>query len=232
MRRKTAFILMGCFFLSIIQLFSEEAINLQMLTRIRQEGFGNSKVMEILNRLCDEIGPRLTGSTNMRKANEWTQKQLEDWGLTNAHLEAWGPFRRGWSMDRVSVHMISPDYAPLLVFPKAWTPGLSGPVRAKVMKVKLESEADFANYKGKVAGMILLLSPIEEIKPQDKPNMTRLSDQQLDQIFHYTPPPAPTNKKPEPNSSRNATLKKRLSSFSLKKKLSLSLNRAVGAEGC
>ncbi len=149
--------------------------------------------MEILNRLCDEIGPRLTGSPNMRKANEWARKQLEDWGLANAHLEAWGPYRRGWSMDRVSVHMISPGYAPLVVFPKAWTPGLSGPVQAKVMKVKLESEADFANYKGKLAGMILMLSPIEEIKPQDKPNMTRLSDQQLDQIFHYTPPP-PRNK--------------------------------------
>ena len=203
--RRTVALTVLCFFLSsTVQSWSEENVDLQMLTRIRQEGFGNSKVMEILSRLCDEIGPRLTGSPNMRKANEWARKQLEDWGLTNAHLEAWGPYRRGWSMDRVSGHMISPDYAPLVVFPKAWTPSLKGPVRAKVMKVKLESEADFANYKGKLAGRILLLSPIEEIKPQDKPNMTRLSDQQLDQIFHYTPPPA--SNKPE---ARAEYIKKR-----------------------
>lgn len=231
MQRKLVLILISSLFLPSILLFSEEAANLQVLTRIRQEGFENSKVMEILNRLCDEIGPRLTGSPNMRKANVWAEKQLENWGLTNAHLEAWGPFRRGWSMDRVSANMISPDYAPLVVFPKAWTPGLGGPVQAKVMKVKLESEADFANYKGKVAGMILLLSPIEEIKPQDKPNMTRLSDQQLEHIFHYTPPPPPNKQEARAEFIKKRNFEKALLQFLAEEKVVAVIEPGRGSGG-
>src|SRR5439155_7033454 len=55
---------------------AEERVDLQMVTKIRLEGFRDSKVMETASRLMDSIGPRLTGSPNMKKANEWTRKQL------------------------------------------------------------------------------------------------------------------------------------------------------------
>ena len=87
----------------------EERVDLDMVTKIRLEGFRDSKVMDTASHLMDSIGPRLTGSPNMKKANEWTRKQLESWGLSNAHLESWGPFGRGWSYDQCSVRMISPD---------------------------------------------------------------------------------------------------------------------------
>jgi len=45
--------------------------------------------MKTLEYLTDAIGPRLTGSPNLKRANEWTRDQLACWGLTNAHLEAW-----------------------------------------------------------------------------------------------------------------------------------------------
>ena len=71
---------------------AEERVDLEMVTAIRQEGFRNSKVMETASHLMDSIGPRLTGSPNMKRANEWTRKQLADWGLANAHIETWEPF--------------------------------------------------------------------------------------------------------------------------------------------
>ena len=60
-----------------------------MVTRIRDEGFSNSKVMETAGYLTDVIGPRVTGSPQMRQANDWTRAQLESWGLANARLEGW-----------------------------------------------------------------------------------------------------------------------------------------------
>src|SRR5512140_560308 len=84
--------------------------DLTMLTRIRQEGFRNSKVMEIASGLTDGIGPRLTGSPNMKRANEWTMKKLEEFGLSNSHLESY-PFGRGWSYELSSVRLVSPDVA-------------------------------------------------------------------------------------------------------------------------
>ena len=84
--------------------------------RIRYEGFHNSKVMDYATGLMDSIGERLTGSPNMKRANEWTRDQFIAMGLCNAHLEAWGPFGRGWANQYVNVRMTSPDMATLLAY--------------------------------------------------------------------------------------------------------------------
>src|SRR5262245_18254503 len=72
------------------------------IVRIKDEGLNRSQVMPTLSYLSDVIGPRLTGSPNMKRANEWTRDQLTKWGLQNAHLESWGPFGRGWALKSFS----------------------------------------------------------------------------------------------------------------------------------
>src|SRR2546428_11288490 len=86
-----------------------ESPDLQMQTRIRQEEFRNSKVMDIASGLTDFVGPRLTGSPNMKRANEWTRDKLTEFGLSNGHLESWGPVGRGWSYEGCSPRLTSPD---------------------------------------------------------------------------------------------------------------------------
>jgi hypothetical protein len=156
-----------------------ESVDYGTVTLIRDEGFNGSKVMETLAQLTDVLGPRLTGSPAAKKANEWTRDQLATWGLVNAHLESFGPFGRGWSVERVSVHAVSPFTAPLIALPKAWTPGTEGPVRGKLVKAKLESEADLEKHKGKLAGMIVLLADGRELKGPDTPLFRRYSEQEL-----------------------------------------------------
>src|SRR5713226_3121646 len=134
-----------------LPLLAEEP-DLTMQTRIRQEAFRNSKIMETAQILFDSIGPRLTGSPNMKKANEWTRKRLEEWGLANAHLESWGPFGRGWSYESCSVRLVSPDVMQVSAIPKAWSPGTNGPLRGKPVKVKLETSEDLQKQKGKLEG--------------------------------------------------------------------------------
>src|SRR5262250_2167448 len=135
---------------------AQEKVDLEMVSRIRYEGFRNSKVMEIASGLVDGIGPRLTGSPNSKRANEWTRDQLTSFGLTNAHLESWGPFGRGWANQYVSVRMLAPDLAPLIAYAKAWTPGTGGVVTGKCIRVKIEDQKDFDKYRGKLAGMIAI----------------------------------------------------------------------------
>ena len=49
-----------------------------------------SQVMQTLSYLSDVIGPRLTASPQMKRANEWTRDTLTKWGLQNANLKAGG----------------------------------------------------------------------------------------------------------------------------------------------
>jgi hypothetical protein len=140
-----------------LPLAAQEPVDLSMMTRIREEGLHHSQVMETLYQLTDVIGPRLTGSPQAKRANEWTRDQFSQWGLANAHLEGY-PFGRGWSFSSCEVHLTAPHPAVLLGYPKAWTPGTQGVVHAPVMRVKIETEKDLDQYRGKVAGKILLIA--------------------------------------------------------------------------
>ena len=138
-----------------VSTLAQEKVDLDMVNRIRYEGFHNSKIMEIASGLMDGIGQRLTGSPNMKRANEWTRDKLTEFGLSNAHLEPWSPFGRGWSNEYVNVRMVTPDIAPLLAYAKAWTPGTNGEIRAQVVRVIISGPQDIPKYKGKLGGKIL-----------------------------------------------------------------------------
>ena len=168
-------------------LAAADAPDLQMVTRIRQEGFRNSKVMDYAEALTDGIGGRLTGSPNMKKANEWTRDELTKIGLVNAHLEPY-KFGRGWTSDYCSVRMLAPDVQQLYGLPMAWSPATSGAIRGKVMKVKLESKDDLEKNKGKFAGAIVMIAEPKEMKPQDKSALERYTDEEISALGNYEIP--------------------------------------------
>ena len=113
------------------------------IVRIKDEGMNRSQVMQTLSYLSDVIGPRLTASPGMKRANNWTRETLEKWGLQNAHLEVWGPFGRGWSLKRFSAQVVDPLTIPLIAYPKAWSPATNGAITGDVDAVDLAS--GFAN---------------------------------------------------------------------------------------
>jgi hypothetical protein len=164
---------------------SVEAVDLVMVSRIREEGMKRSQVMDTVQQLTDVIGPPLTGSPSLKRANEWTRERLAGWGLANAHVEPWGPFGRGWSYERSTVTMVAPATVPLIALPKAWTPGTAGPVRGKVKRVRIGAKADFERHKGKLAGLILFLSPPRTLRAQDRPTFTRYSEDDLENLAHF-----------------------------------------------
>jgi len=174
--------------LIVSPLSSQEKVDLETISRIRYEGFRNSKVMELASGLMDSIGERLTGSPNMKRANEWTRDQLTAMGLSNAHLEAWGPFGRGWANQYVNVRMTAPDIVPLIAYAKAWTPGTNGVVTGKCVRVTMEDKKDFEKYRGKLAGMIVIMGTDAEVKPITEAPYKRLSDDDLAKTAEYEVP--------------------------------------------
>jgi carboxypeptidase Q len=183
--------------LALVAAAAADSPDLTMQTRIRQEGFRNSKVMETASGLMDTVGARLTGSPNMKRANEWTMKRLQEFGLSNAHLESWGPFGRGWSYESSSVRLVAPDVAELAALPLAWTPGTNGAVRGKAVKAKIESSADLAKYKGKLAGKVVMLGDLRELKPHEKADFERYDEASLQKLGLYEMPGRPRFTKEE-----------------------------------
>ena len=165
------------------------AQDLATVTRIRQEGFRNSRVMEYAQGLTDRIGARLTGSPNMKKANEWTRDELARMGLSNAHLEAY-EFGRGWSSEWCTVRMLSPEVTQLYAFPMAWSPATNGVLRGNVVKVRLETADDLAKNKGKLAGAIVMTAEPREMTPQATAALDRYDDEELTALGQYQIPTA------------------------------------------
>ena len=189
MKRLSAFVVLVC--MASVALPAEERVDLDMVTQIRLEEFQHSKVMETASELMDRVGPRLTGSPQVKEANEWTKSKLAEWGLSNAHLETWGPFGRGWQYEGCAVRMVAPDHAELLALPQAWTPGTNGPVRANVVRLNIKSKDELEKLKGKFTGKIVLYGDVREVKPHDKPDLSRYDDKSLADVYQYELPGGP-----------------------------------------
>ncbi|HNU07897.1 MAG TPA: M20/M25/M40 family metallo-hydrolase [Pyrinomonadaceae bacterium] len=163
----------------------------EAIDKIREEGLGkNSQVMQTLSYMTDVIGGRLTGSPNMKRANEWTRDTMIKWGM-NGRLEAWGPFGRGWSLERFTAQVESPQLIPLIAYPKAWSPSTDGLVKSEAVLFEARTDADFDKYKGKLKGKIVFGTNVRPLKPIDKPLMQRLSDEELAKMAN-APAPDPS----------------------------------------
>jgi len=115
----------------------------------------------------------------MKRANIWTRDQMTKWGMQNAHLEAWGPFGRGWTLKRFSAEVTEPLGFPLIAYPKAWSPGTNGALSGEVVYVDATDMAGLEKYKGRLKGAIVLTAPVREIKARFEAPGTRLTEKQL-----------------------------------------------------
>lgn len=163
----------------------KEVLDYEVYGLIRNEALNHSKVMEYASALMDGIGPRLTGSPNLKKANEWTRDQLTAMGCVNAHLEDWGEFGMGWEQENTWLRMTSPDKAVFIAQAAPWSPATKGPVTGAAAWVDIKDESDIEKYKGKLAGKIVLLGEMREVKPVDKALFNRYDDAELKKIQDY-----------------------------------------------
>src|SRR5580698_11156443 len=163
-----------------------ETLDLETIARIRDEGFNHSHIMEYASGLFDGVGPRLTGSPDFAKAEQWSLDQLRRMGATNVHAESWGEFGMGWQQVGTSAQMTTPGTATFLAQATPWSPATAGEVTAEVIAVPaLKEEKDFDAWKGKLTGKIILYGDAPKINPDPQPLMQHYDENKLAQIYQY-----------------------------------------------
>ena len=140
-------------------------VDTQILSEVRD----HSEVMQNLEYLSDSIGPRLTGSPQLKQANEWTAEQMKKYGLVNVHLEPW-TIAHSWTRGTASARMVSPAEHPLSIASAGWSPSTAGVVRGPVVYFDAKSKADFDKYRGKLKGAVVIYqepAALSPPKPED-----------------------------------------------------------------
>ncbi|MEX0646656.1 MAG: M28 family peptidase [Balneolaceae bacterium] len=159
------------------------SIDHEVVEKIIEEGIERSRVMEFAGWLTDVYGPRLTNSPQMKNANEYTRKQFEDLGLENAQLHQWGPFGKGWELNRFAMHANTPySYFPVTAYPKAWSPGYDEPVKGEVVFLTIENVEDLEKYRGTLSNKFVMMDYPQDSEPQWDGIATRTSDERLLQL--------------------------------------------------
>jgi len=163
--------------------FAQESVDLEMVSRIRDEAFQRSHVEDFLREMTDGIGPRLTNSPQMRAASEWAMKRFEEMGLSRVRQEGFY-FGNGWSFAGCRFAMVEPVRLPLSALPLAWTPGTDGVVRGTAVFIGAKKADDLKKHRGKLAGKILFLDPPREPALAATEVFQRHDDASLDALCH------------------------------------------------
>jgi hypothetical protein len=221
-----------------------DKVDLNVLAQIKTEAFQHSQVMENLYYISEVYGPRVTNSRNHRAAAEWAMQQMKAWGLQNVHLEKWGPFGNGWQIKKFYGALETPAYAPLIGFPLAWTPGTNGPVTADAVWAPMHSKDDFAKYKGKLKGKIVLIFDPRELPLHTQAESHRLTDEEIQARISGGPgggrggaaatPPKPGEYTPSSLSTAAATgrvLRNELNTFLKEEGVAVALTPGYNGDG-
>jgi carboxypeptidase Q len=164
-----------------------EKVDLDAISRIKDEGFQRSRVMDITSWLTDVYGPRLTNAPGFRKAGEWAVKEMTSWGLANVKLEPFGPFGRGWSNDKFYAMATTPGGSfPLIGMASAWTPGTNGLVSGEAIHAVIETEEDLAKFKGQLKGKIVLSAAMRDVPALWTPPARRYTEEELEVLERET----------------------------------------------
>ena len=157
-----------------------EKVDTDVINRIKNEEQQHSQIMETVSYLTDVVGPRLTGSPGLRKAQQYAIERLRQWGIENGQLEGWGrPFGRGWALEGFTANVTGPTFSSLIAYPKAWSPATNGVVHGEALLFDVRTDADLAKYKGKLKGKIVLVSQARPVEPNFLPPAQRTSVDEL-----------------------------------------------------
>ena len=160
---------------------AQEQIHWDVVDQIMDEAFENSEIMENASWLVDVFAPRNTKSPGYIAAAEWAAERLREYGLTNARLEPY-EFGVGYVNEYVSVHMISPQYMPIIAYPATWSAGTDGKIEGPAIYMNFDeiiSAADLEPYREKLTNAVIFTAPMRELDPHFESPATKFTTEQL-----------------------------------------------------
>lgn len=164
-----------------------------MIAKIREEGLQHSQVMDRESYMTDVLGARLTVSEDMKRAQAWVKGEMERIGLVNVTVEPYMDWGVTWDNEFVSLHLLEPDYTPMVGYPIAYTPSTDGRQVAQAVIVDLQSRQDLEKYRGTLKGKVALVTPPAPIDLAPLTNgVPRRTEDELRKISEtvITPPKA------------------------------------------
>jgi len=181
----------------------QPAVDWPMVAKIREEGLQRSRVMDLEGYMTDVLGARLTLSEDMKRAQAWALAEMGRVGLTMTAAEPFMDYGVAWDNEYVSLHLLEPDYTPMVGYPLAHTPGTNGKQVAPALIADMQSKTDLVALTGKLAGAIVLVSPPVAIDIAPLVNgVPRRSNEELEKlqqtVIAPTRPAAP-RAAPNPN---------------------------------
>lgn len=123
-----------------------------------------SEMQRNLEELCDDIGPRMTGTPSLRRAQEWAMRKLSAYGASNVRLEGY-ELGRPWQRGAAHARLLNASGLRLNVLQKAWTEGTRGTLRADVAVLDARTLAEFNGALPSLKGKIVLV----ESSPREAP---------------------------------------------------------------
>lgn len=189
MKQRISIVISALIVLLVLVAAVEESVQIDLtaISQIKTEGLNRSQVMSIAENMTDINGPRLTNSPGYFEAAEWAKNKMIEWGFENVALEPWGEFGAGWSLEYMNVYMSSPDFLQLIAHPQAWTGGTDGMVSGTPVHINIQTEKDMEQYKGKLAGKIVMNGGIVSLQNVERADFRRHDHDSLESIKSMAP---------------------------------------------
>jgi carboxypeptidase Q len=189
--RRLVFITASFLFITLTLSAQVPGVDTATINRIRGEAITASQAMDTHWWLSEGFGPRATGTPGYAAAADWAMKKFNEWGLKNVHVERF-PFGQGWTIDRFSVHLLTPQPQSLIGQPRWYSPSTNGTVSSDVIYVKATNEAELAKYKGQLVGKIVILQPVRTVRMLEDRVVLRMNEADWKEAMTLpTPRPAP-----------------------------------------
>ncbi len=154
MKQMHSFALAAVF--AVIPAWSSAQADQADIDKIIDMGKNKNQVMLHLRKLTD-IGPRLTGSPNLRRAQDWAMANFKKWGLKNVHLDQWGDVPVGFERGKRQIgRMTSPVKRDFQFTTLNWMPGTDGLQKGPAVKAPKTME-EFNQVKDKLKGAWVIM---------------------------------------------------------------------------
>ena len=155
-------LLLTCARLVLAQTTSKPAENAtrsrvsEEMNRIVGEAFTNGGAAAFLQTLTDEVGGRVTGSSQSRAASELILRTLKEAGYDSAHFEEY-TIQSAWQRGPAVGEIVSPVQFRLHVGSYGWVPGTNGRISAHVIDVGSPPTNDLPKSKDALRGAAVIV---------------------------------------------------------------------------
>jgi carboxypeptidase Q len=142
-----------------------------VIKRIYAIGMDSSHLYTEAHVLFDSLGPRLMGTPNLKRAQDWLTALYKSWGI-DAKEEQYGTWR-GWTRGPSHIDLVDPRVRSLEGQMVGYSPGTSGKEvdYSTIILPRLADSTELVKWLPQAKGkLVLVAAPYESCRTQDEWN--------------------------------------------------------------